>query len=60
MTSPDEIISVKNVFKIFGAEPETAMRMLAAGASKKKSLRKQARSLVFSTPASRSSVAKSL
>jgi len=35
MTNSDEIISVKNVFKIFGAEPETAMKMLDAGASKK-------------------------
>ncbi|WP_434603670.1 glycine betaine/L-proline ABC transporter ATP-binding protein [Pseudomonas sp. Z4-7] len=35
MTSSDEIISVKNVFKIFGAQPDAAMKMLAAGACKK-------------------------
>ncbi|NUT66095.1 glycine betaine/L-proline ABC transporter ATP-binding protein ProV [Pseudomonas sp. ICMP22404] len=35
MTNPDEIISVKNVFKIFGAQPDAAMKMLSAGASKK-------------------------
>jgi len=34
MTSPDEIISVKNIFKVFGPQPDIAMKMLEAGASK--------------------------
>lgn len=34
MTSPDEIISVKHIFKVFGAQPDVAMKMLKAGATK--------------------------
>ena len=34
MNSSDEIISVKNVFKVFGSQPDVAMKMLAEGASK--------------------------
>ncbi|MCG6578123.1 glycine betaine/L-proline ABC transporter ATP-binding protein [Pseudomonas sp. AF32] len=34
MNNPDEIISVNNIFKIFGTQPDVAMNMLNAGASK--------------------------
>ncbi|WP_260961230.1 quaternary amine ABC transporter ATP-binding protein [Pseudomonas citri] len=34
MNSSDEIISVKNIFKVFGAQPDVAMNMLKSGASK--------------------------
>lgn len=34
MTTSDEIISVKNIFKVFGAQPDLAMKMLREGASK--------------------------
>lgn len=34
MNSTDEIISVNNIFKIFGTQPDVAMNMLNAGASK--------------------------
>ncbi|WP_040263625.1 quaternary amine ABC transporter ATP-binding protein [Pseudomonas massiliensis] len=34
MTRTDDIISVKNVYKVFGAQPGLAMQMLKAGASK--------------------------
>ncbi|MFS0826314.1 quaternary amine ABC transporter ATP-binding protein [Pseudomonas phoenicis] len=35
MSSPDEIISVKNIYKIFGANTTLAMNMLKGGSSKK-------------------------
>ncbi|UTW08817.1 quaternary amine ABC transporter ATP-binding protein [Pseudomonas benzenivorans] len=34
MTQADEILSVKNIFKVFGAQPEVAMDMLRKGADK--------------------------
>ncbi|WP_300650558.1 glycine betaine/L-proline ABC transporter ATP-binding protein ProV [Pseudomonas sp.] len=34
MTQADEILSVKHVFKVFGAQPEVAMDMLRKGADK--------------------------
>ena len=34
MTSSDEIICVKNVFKVFGTQPALAMKMVKEGASK--------------------------
>ncbi|MCP8687619.1 glycine betaine/L-proline ABC transporter ATP-binding protein ProV [Marinobacterium sedimentorum] len=34
MTNTDEILSIKNVYKVFGAEPDTAMKMLEKGADK--------------------------
>lgn len=34
MTISDEIICVKNIFKVFGAQPDVAMKMLKEGASK--------------------------
>ncbi len=35
MNNPDDIISVKNIYKVFGAQTELAMSLLKAGASKK-------------------------
>ncbi|MBF8781028.1 glycine betaine/L-proline ABC transporter ATP-binding protein [Pseudomonas fulva] len=35
MNSPDDLISVKNIYKVFGAQTELAMSLLKAGASKK-------------------------
>lgn len=34
MTNPDEIICVKNIYKVFGSRPDVAMKMLGNGASK--------------------------
>ncbi|UTW10099.1 glycine betaine/L-proline ABC transporter ATP-binding protein ProV [Marinobacterium rhizophilum] len=34
MTDSSEILSIKNVYKVFGAEPDTAMKMLEQGANK--------------------------
>nr|WP_314872628.1 glycine betaine/L-proline ABC transporter ATP-binding protein [uncultured Pseudomonas sp.] len=34
MTSADEIISVNNIYKVFGNQPDAAMNMLHSGASK--------------------------
>jgi glycine betaine/proline transport system ATP-binding protein len=34
MTQADEILTVKNIFKVFGAQPQVAMEMLRKGADK--------------------------
>jgi|SRR3990167_3399324 len=34
MTQTDEILSVKNIFKVFGPQPQVAMDMLRKGADK--------------------------
>ncbi|MEO9331845.1 glycine betaine/L-proline ABC transporter ATP-binding protein ProV [Pseudomonas guguanensis] len=40
MTQADEILSVKNIFKVFGAQPEVAMNMLRNGECKNDIFRK--------------------
>ncbi|HBX56548.1 MAG TPA: glycine/betaine ABC transporter ATP-binding protein, partial [Pseudomonas sp.] len=40
MTQADEILSVKHVFKVFGAQPEVAMDMLRKGECKDEIFRK--------------------
>ncbi len=34
MTSPDEILSINNIYKVFGSQPDIAMKMVNAGHSK--------------------------
>jgi len=34
MSLGDEILSVKNIYKVFGTQPKLAMEMLARGADK--------------------------
>lgn len=60
MTSSDEIICVKNVFKVFGTQPALAMKMIEEGASKAEVFKRPVRQLVFSMPTSPFAEVKSL
>lgn len=60
MTSSDEIICVKNVFKVFGTQPALAMKMVKEGASKAEVFKKTGQAIGVLMPTSLFAVARFL
>ncbi|WP_315983428.1 hypothetical protein [Aliamphritea spongicola] len=54
MTDNTDILSIRNVYKVFGEQPDKAMQMLRDGADKDQIFEKPARPSVSSMPASQS------